>query len=395
MPTFQILFSMALLLAPMVIILACQGVSLFEKLGVVVCSFACGMALATSLDLSSVEFSSDIRNAQLMISELSIALALPLLLFSIDVKSSLKTAGKTLKALTVAFLSIVFISIVGALIFQDSLSNISDISGLIVGAYTGGGPNMVSVKTAINADEQVFLTMVTYDIVFSTFYLLFVITIGKVFFRKFLPRYTIDNKNISLKNNMIEMSDETAASYKRLLNPKQFRQTLCALLCSLAAVALAVTLANLLPYNARANGTIILLTSIGLGMSFVSRIRNLTNGFRLGMYLILVFCFTSGSMIDQSILTNINPALAAYISFVLIGSLSIQFIAAKILNIDADTSIVASSAAILSVPLIPVVASALNNKDILMPGYAAGITGYAVGNYLGILVANVMAWLLA
>jgi uncharacterized membrane protein len=43
----------------------------------------------------------------------------------------------------------------------------------------------------------------------------------------------------------------------------------------------------------------------------------------------------------------------------------------------------------MSVPFIPVIAGALKNREILLPGFAAAIIGYAVGNYLGIIVANV------
>jgi uncharacterized membrane protein len=380
---------------PIVVIALCQALPLLGKLGVVVCSFAIGISIAMGFDLNSLPQAITIRSAQSTVTELSIALALPLLLFTIDLKSSLKLAGSTLKALSIAFSSIVIISIIGAVVFHGSLDNISDLSGMLVGAYTGGGPNMVSVKAAINADEQLFLTMVTYDIVFSTLYLLLIITIGKTLFRKWLPPYTTNTNNAELKAEMEEISDETAFSYNRLLNLSSVGQTVCALICSIIVVAIAISLAKLLPESMQGNGIIILITTLGLTLSFVPKVRNLKNGFRLGMYLILVFCFTSGTMIDQNVLSNINPALAAYISFVLIGSLMVQVIAGKLLNIDADTSIVASSAAVLSVPLIPIVSSALNNKDILVPGYAAGITGYAVGNYLGIFVANFTSWLLA
>ena len=42
-----------------------------------------------------------------------------------------------------------------------------------------------------------------------------------------------------------------------------------------------------------------------------------------------------------------------------------------------------------SCAFIPVIAGALKNREILLPGFAAAIIGYAVGNYLGIIVANI------
>ena len=41
----------------------------------------------------------------------------------------------------------------------------------------------------------------------------------------------------------------------------------------------------------------------------------------------------------------------------------------------------------MSPPFVPVVAAALKNKPIVVPGIILGIIGYAIGNYLGIFVA--------
>jgi uncharacterized membrane protein len=88
-------------------------------------------------------------------------------------------------------------------------------------------------------------------------------------------------------------------------------------------------------------------------------------------------------------------ALAGYISFILIGSLILQALLCKLFKIDTDTFLITSSAAILSVPFIPVIAGALKNREILLPGFAAAILGYAVGNYLGIIVANITRMLVS
>jgi len=54
---------------------------------------------------------------------------------------------------------------------------------------------------------------------------------------------------------------------------------------------------------------------------------------------------------------------------------------------------ISSTAAICSPPFVGLVAGALGDKKIIAPGITAGIVGYAVGNYLGVLVARVLALL--
>ncbi len=381
---------LAYLLIPALIVIACQRFSLLDKAGVVVLSFGLGIAIAAGLDLSAFFDTETINAVQKDVSEISIAIALPLLLFSINVKSALNMAGDTLKGMGLALLSVIVISTAGAIIFNDQVADVWQVAGMSVGAYTGGGPNMAAIKTAIEGKESIFVTMVTYDILFSAMYLIFVMSIGQRVFGLFLNKYQSKNDSGEIDYaGMEHMADETAHGYKKLASIKSIPQTLAALLSSGLVVGLALFIASLVPETYKSTTTIIGITSLGLAASFIPRVRDLANSFQLGMYLILVFCFTMGTMTDTNIFTNIDLGLAGYISFILIGSLIMQALLCKLFKIDTDTFLITSSAAIMSVPFIPVIAGALKNREILLPGFAAAIIGYAVGNYLGIIVANV------
>ncbi len=61
-----------------------------------------------------------------------------------------------------------------------------------------------------------------------------------------------------------------------------------------------------------------------------------------------------------------------------------KLIVSKIFKINGDLVLVSSIALINSPPFVPMVAAVLNNKNIILPGIAIGLLGYAVGNYLGI-----------
>ncbi|OUS40185.1 hypothetical protein A9R00_07300, partial [Oleispira antarctica] len=319
-----------------------------------------------------------------------IAIALPLLLFSINVKSALNMAGDTMKGMALALLSVIVISTAGAVLFTDQIADVWQVAGMSVGAYTGGSPNMAAIKTAIDGKESIFVTMVTYDILFSAIYLVFVMTLGQRVFGLFLNKYQHKNDSAEIDYaGMEHLADETANGYKKLVSIKLLPQTLAALLSSGVVVGVALFIASLVPETYQSTTTIIGITSLGLAASFIPKIRNLANSFQLGMYLILVFCFTMGTMTDMSIFTDIDLGLASYISFILVGSLLMQALLCKLFKVDTDTFLITSSAAIMSVPFIPVIAGALKNREILLPGFAAAIIGYAVGNYLGIIVANV------
>ncbi len=383
---------------PAALVFLCQRVVLFDKIGVVLLSFATGITIAAGVDLPQI-FSLDkltIQGIQTQISEVSVALAIPLLLFSIDIKAAFNMAGNTLKGMGFALVSVILASLGGTLLFKDQVDQIWQVGGMAVGAYTGGGPNMAAIKTAIHGDESIFITMVTYDILFSAIYLLFVMTLGQRVFGRFLLPYKPSGKAVNEGyREMAHMADETAGAYKKLIDKRKLSQTLYAMICSGVVVGISLLLAGLFPESMKGTVTIITITTLGIISSFIPWVRRLKNSFQLGMYLVLIFCFTMGTMTDTSIIINIDYSLAGYIVFLLTGSLFLQLVLCKIFKVDTDTYLITSSAAIMSVPFIPVIAGALKNRELLLPGFAAAILGYAAGNYLGIFVANISRWILA
>jgi len=390
-------------LVPVTLIILCQRFAILDRVGVVVLAFASGIVLASSIDLPAVFQGVDVQGIQTQVTELSIALAVPLLVFSMNVRQAVQRAGPTLRSMVLALIAVLLMTTVLAWLFQDRLHPIWQIAGMAVGAYTGGGPNMAAIKTAIEGDQAVFVTMTTYDILLSAIYLLFVMTLAKPVFGRFLPAYlpagnrspdkvNYDAVSVDTSNDYAHLSDESARAYARLLAAGQWRASLKSLFFALLAVALSVLGSQLFPDSARSMMTIILITSFGLLFSLVPVIHRLKSSFQLGMYLILVFCFTMGAMTDVAVLGELNGQLFAYIGLLLAGAMCLHALACRMFGIDTDTFLIASSAAIMSVPFIPVIAGALKNRELIVPGFAAAILGYALGNYLGIMMAYAVRW---
>ena len=77
--------------------------------------------------------------------------------------------------------------------------------------------------------------------------------------------------------------------------------------------------------------------------------------------------------------------------FMEVVSLALQLLMAKLFKVDADTAVIASVTYINSPPFVPMIAASMKNSRVLMPGLSIGIVGYAVGNYLGVLVAQLLS----
>ena len=68
------------------------------------------------------------------------------------------------------------------------------------------------------------------------------------------------------------------------------------------------------------------------------------------------------------------------------GALLVHGILSRIFRVDVDNFLIISVALSMSPPFVPVVASSLRNREIILPGLIIGLIGYAVGNYIGVLM---------
>lgn len=376
------------LVIPAIIIVLASKIPVLDKIGVVILSFGVGFILAFTIDFDAMFTAEAASSIMSNLAEISVALALPLILFSMNIKRAIANAGRAMKAMLVSLVSVMIASLAGMLLFSGRVGNLWQVAGMAVGAYTGSGVNMGAIKSAIGGDQQVFLSMITYDIMFSSFYMLIVMTIGQKLTGLFLKpyEYTTENDDADLQG-MDHLADESARAYGRLVQGHSVLQSFAALGAAIVVLGISLGLSSLLPDNISSVMTIVLLTSLGVIGSFIKPLHNLKTSFHLGMYLILVFSVTSAAMMDTNIFVQMDLGIAGYITFLLAGSMVIHAILCRVFGIDRDTFLISSGAAIMSVPFIPVIAGALKNREILVPGFAIAIIGYALGNYLGIAIA--------
>jgi len=92
------------------------------------------------------------------------------------------------------------------------------------------------------------------------------------------------------------------------------------------------------------------------------------------------------SVENIELLTN----LLLYIALVIVGSLLLHALLSWIFRINVDDYIITSTALSNSPPFVPVVAAAIRNKEVVIPGMIIGVIGYAIGNYLGVAIAYLL-----
>jgi uncharacterized membrane protein len=256
---------------------------------------------------------------------------------------------------------------------------------MLTGVYTGGTPNLAAIKLALNVRDEVYILSHTYDMLLSAFFLLFAMSVAQRVLLLWLKPYEYSNNNIGFQIDNSSSKDKKPFFYftrKSVLVP-----LLIAIGLAVLIFAIGGGLSMLVPENSSMAVAILSITTLGIAASFIPKINKTEKTFDAGMYLILIFSVVVASMADFRNL-NINAVhLFLYITLCVFGSFIIHIILAKIFNVDADNVIVVSTALTCSPPFVPVVASALKNKEIILSGITVGIIGYAIGNYLGISIA--------
>jgi uncharacterized membrane protein len=379
------------ILFPVLVIYLCRKYSFIDKIGAVIICYAVGILIGNTGILP--EGSAKTLD---LIMTIAIPLSLPLLLFSIDIKKWSRLAGKTLFSMFLAVFSIVITTFICYMIFKDMLPEGWKIAGMLMGVYTGGTPNMAAIGTALKVDPTTFIMVNTADVIFSSLYIFFLVTIAQRVFLLVLPPFkkkAVTGQEITGE----EFTDYTGIFSKAKLLPLVAAFFLSVFIFAFSAgimyglpIVLSRVSANFDPtkYKLFEIAVIILsITTLGILASLVPKIRKIDKTFQLGMYIILIFCTAVGSLADLKKLFTMAPEIFVFVGICVFGTLLLHVFLSFLFKIDADTTIIVSASAICSPPFVPVIAGALKNKEIVISGVTTGIIGYAIGNYLGITLA--------
>jgi len=319
-----------------------------------------------------------------LIMTITILLAIPLMLFSTNIKQWRQVAGKTLVSLIVGLIAVMVVIVAGFYIFKDSgTKDMWKVAGMLVGVYTGGTPNLASIKMALDVDAEIYILTHTYDLIIGVFYLAFLISIGQRFFLRFLPVFPIIKEDIAS-----EM--ETKEPFFSTLRKEKLIPLLKAFGVAIVIFGVAVGISELVPQSAVMAVVILSITTLGILVSLIPAINRIDKTFDAGMYLILIFSIVVASMADIRNFAGITPGLFGYVTFAVFGSLFVHMLLSKIFKVDADTTMITSTAFICSPAFVPVVAGAIGNRQIVVSGMTIGIIGYAIGNYLGVTLAYLL-----
>ncbi|MBK3519549.1 DUF819 family protein [Carboxylicivirga marina] len=367
---------------PALVLFLCHKIQFLNRIGSIVLSYAFGLLLGIA-GLLDERF----HIIQEILMSVTVPLAIPLLLFSSNVRDWKKLAAQPLNSLLFSLIAVFVSVVIGFLLFNGpAIEGFHKVGGMLVGIYSGGTPNLASLKMILDVNEEVYLAVHSYDMAIGAVYLFFLMGLGRRVFQFILPKH--------MPVGVADVEESHNDNWLSIIKSKHKRYALLKVLfVVIAMVAFAGGVMYILPQSLQMVVFIFLITALGIWGSSIKWINQTKGTFDMGMYLILIFSVVVSSKVQIGDLSAINPSIFGYITFVVFASLLLHVLLSRLRNIDADTVIVTSAALICSPPFVPVVAGALRNRSIIVPGLTIGLIGYALGNYLGYLMALLLSYL--
>lgn len=344
------------LILPALILWLCNHVSVAERLGPVL------LACVFGIVLGQVDF---VPQAHSKVNEygmnISILVGLSILLFSFNIKEQYQIIKPAIKSAIIALVALALLIGLGHWIWGRHLNEGWKVSGLLVGVYTGGTPNLATLSTALGVENELFVWMHSIDAIVSSLYLIIVLYLAN-----------------GMKNERETVKEDA------LFVPFMHRIYAIAIGIMITGMACSVMFFDV---SNPIVLIILILSSLGVLASFVPFVKRIKGSYSTSLYFILIFSVFIGSEVDLSRLTDINLSLFLYLFVVLIGTFALHMVCGTWARVGRDMLLVTSVAMICSPPFVPAVAVALGRKDLLPIGISVGIMGYLFGNYFGIGLA--------
>ena len=385
-------------IVPYLVIVLCRKYMVLNKIGEILILYIVGI-LISNVIVFPLGLGESLKGIQDTLTSVMILLAFPMILFGCDFKNwKLKNA---IVALCIGLVSVLAVDIAGYYIFNDEQTGFSKIAGLLVGVYTGGTPNLASLKIALDVEADTYIFVHTFDMIISFVYLVFLMSFGIKVFRLFLRQQDNrttrhqDEEDVRQQDNKTTRQQddvELSTAYSGIFTKKHFPKTLGAL--GLAILIVGVGMGISLLISGKVDNMLVLIltmTTLSIAASFLPFVRKMEKSYDAGMYLVLIFSLVVATMVDiTSIDYKAGINIIMYIAFVIFCSLVLSIVLAKIFKVDSDTMVITSVALVNSPLFVPMIAESMKNKKVIITGIAVGVIGYAVGNYLGILVYQIL-----
>jgi uncharacterized membrane protein len=329
-----------------------------------------------------------------------------LILLTVDVRSVAQAGPRMLAAFVIGGLGSALGASAAALLLSDAIGPETwKLAGQYTATYTGGGVNFAAVGAALDTSGELFAAGIAADVTMTAIWMMTCLTVPVLFASldrreaKAIAKEGIAGTDGAAGVSETHPGGVVAGGVKEEGGTASLHEMLYSSVGAISLTDLAfmatIVLGTLwvsdwLGAALAPLPSVLFLTTIALILAQVPAVRSLKGAGVMGNYLVLIFLASNGA---SSVLANIvviGPSIV-YFALITIGVHGLViFGVGRLVGLDLKTLAVASQANVGGPASAMALAAARGYTDKLLPGVAVGLLGYAAGNYLGLLVAQVL-----
>ncbi len=381
-----------------------RNVKIFRALGSVL------VAILLAMALSNAGLLPDRSPTYEFLSSTGVSVAIVLILLTVDLRSVFSAGPQMLIAFLIGAVGTALGAASAALVLSGDVgAETYKLAGQYTGTYTGGGVNFAALGDYFETSSDMFSAAVAADVAITAIWLIACLSSPVLLSRgdddggrvesdpdELAPAVAgeLPDSASALESDLEEagaavgvagISADLKESLYSTVKAVSLSETAALVTLAVGLVWLAGVLAAAWPVP-----EVLLLTTLVLLVAQVPAVKELSGSAMWGNYLLHLFLAANGA---QSVIANIfeiGPAVFYFAAATVAVHGIVIFGIGRLAGIDAPTLAVASQANIGGPASAMALAGARGYSRLLLPGIAVGLLGYAIGNYSGAVVGNVI-----
>ena len=295
-------------------------------------------------------------------------------------------------------------ALLAALVVGSGIPEVAAAAALMTGTYIGGTVNLVALSAALSPPKELVGGLLVADnVTMALAFGLLVALPGLALVRKRFAHPFEDAVDAAASGASVSAEGRTRAA--TFWKPKEISlaDLATALAVALGAVAISVAIADavraipgapeLVRQTLGQKYLVLPLVMAGLATVFPARLAAIRGAHELGTLVMYLFFVVVGVPASAAALLQRGPALFLFTGIIAAVNVAVTLGAARLFRFTIEEAVLASNATLGGPTTAAGMAVAKGWDGLVLPGILVGVWGYAIGNWVGLLVGRLVAYL--
>jgi len=350
------------------------------------------VALLVGMGLSNFKIMPTESPSYDMVDAYLVRIAIPLLLLRANIFRIWRESGMMFLTVNIATIGTVIGAFLAAFILRGKFAYLPEVSGIMTASYVGGGVNFVAVAETYKIKSELTNPLLVADnFIMAGFFIAQLSIAGSKFFRRHYPHPH------SLAGDKEDV---------RALAAKHWRRKEISLLdiakglgVAFAVAAVSVLVTNWLKTRVESKivasifanpFVLITILSVALTTVFHKWTERIQGAEDVGMYLLYLFFVVIGLRADFVEVVKNIPLLFLFCLIMAVANLGFVLSIGKLLRLNLEELLLASNATLGGPASAAAMAISRGWSELVLPGLLAGLWGYVIGTFVGIVVTEAL-----